>query len=78
MGIVINLFTQQALGKLLSTLSEKEPNIDEAIQCKRDIFAMNTKALDQVSMTGALHHMIRRKATMADCGLNETKHVSTH
>ena len=45
MGIIINLYTQQALGKLLKTLSEKDPNVDEAVQCTRDIFAISTKAL---------------------------------
>ena len=39
----------------------------------RDIFAMSTKSLDQVARTGAFHHLIRRKATVADTGLHEFK-----
>lgn len=73
MGIIINLYMQQALSKLLATLSEKDANIDSAIQCVRDIFAMNTKSLDQFGRTGAIHHLVRRKATMADTGLTDSK-----
>ncbi|KAL4237567.1 hypothetical protein ACF0H5_002281 [Mactra antiquata] len=78
MGIIINVYMQQALGKLLSTLSDKECKIDCAIQCVRDIFAMNAKSLDQAARSGALHHMIRRKAAMADTGLNESKDLRNH
>jgi len=75
MGIVINLYMQQALGNLLRVLSDKDANIDSAIQCVRDIFAMNTKSLDQLGRTGAIHHLVRRKAAMADCGLNDSREV---
>lgn len=78
MGIVINAYMQQALGKLLAMLNDKQPNIDHAIQCVRDIFAMNTKSLDQVARAGALHHMVRRKSAMADSGLNDSKELRSH
>lgn len=73
MGIVSLCYTQQALGLLLNNLSSKSPNLDEAVQNVRDIFAMSTKSLDQMSRTGAFHHLIRRKATIADSGLHEFK-----
>ena len=64
MEIVINVYMQQALGNLLSKLSEKQPNIDSAIQCVQDILEMNTKSLNQMARAGSLHHMVRRKAAM--------------
>lgn len=73
MGIISVCYTQQALGRLLNNLSGKSPNLDEAVQNVRDIFAMSTKSLDQMSRTGAFHHLIRRKATIADSGLHEFK-----
>ena len=66
-------YTEQALGLLLSNLKRESPNLDEAVQNVRDIFAMSTKSLDQMARTGAFHHLIRRKATMADTGLHEFK-----
>ncbi|KAH3849987.1 hypothetical protein DPMN_092392 [Dreissena polymorpha] len=75
MGIVNNVYMQQALGNLLNVLTDKDVKIDNAIQCVRDIFAMNTKSLDQLGRTGAIHHMVRRKAAMADCGLNDSREV---
>jgi len=75
MGIVIILYMQQALGNLLRVLSDKDANIDSAIQCVRDIFAMNTKSLDQLERTRAIHHLVRRKAAMADCDLNDSREV---
>lgn len=47
--------------------------MDEAVQNVRDIFAISTKALDQFGRTGAFHHLVRRKATIADTGLHEFK-----
>ncbi|CAC5396446.1 unnamed protein product [Mytilus coruscus] len=38
-----------ALGTLIETLSEKEVNMDRAVQQVRDIFAMSTKSVDQVA-----------------------------
>ena len=73
MGIISVCYTQQALGCLLNNLSGKSPNLDEAVQNVRDIFAMSTKSLDQMSRTGAFHYLIRRKATIADSGLHEFK-----
>lgn len=77
MGIVINLYMQQALSMLLHNLTQKSPNLDSAIQCVRDIFAMSTKSLDQVSRSGAFHHLIRRRTAMEDTGLHELKDIKT-
>ena len=71
MGIISICYTQQALGSLLNNLKSSSPNLDEAVQNVRDIFAMSTKSLDQMARTGAFHHLIRRKATIADTGLHE-------
>lgn len=73
LGIISLCYTQQALGLLLSNLKKDTPNLDEAVQNVRDIFAMSTKSLDQVARAGAFHHLIRRKATVADTGLHEYK-----
>lgn len=73
MGIISICYTQQALGNLLNNLKSSSPNLDEAVQNGRDIFAMSTKSLDQMSRTGAFHHLNRRKATIADTGLHEFK-----
>lgn len=56
-------------------MQSKDFNIDSGIQSVRDIFAMSTKALDQVSRSGAFHHIIRRKAAVSDSGLNNLKDV---
>ncbi|CAC5415910.1 unnamed protein product [Mytilus coruscus] len=56
-----------------NTVETDSPNLDSAIQNVRDIFALSTKSLDQTARTGALHHMIRRRATMYDTGLNELR-----
>lgn len=74
-GIISVAYMQQALGTLLNKLQSAESNIDSAIQSVRDIFAMSTKALDQVGRTGAFHHVIRRKAAASDTGLNNFKEV---
>jgi len=50
----------------MNTLKEEEPNIDRSIQTVRDLFEMSSKVLDQRGTTGAFHHMIRRKATIAE------------
>lgn len=73
MGIIINLYIQQALSSLLEKLTQKSPNLDAAIQCVRDIFAMSTKSLDQFSRTGAFHHLVRRRAALDDTGLHDLK-----
>lgn len=75
MGIVIDLYMQQALSMLLNYLTQKSPNLDSAIQCVRDIFAMSTKSLDQVARSGAFHHMIRRRTAMEDTSLHELKEI---
>ncbi|KAH3753733.1 hypothetical protein DPMN_188376 [Dreissena polymorpha] len=36
---------------------------------------MNTKSLGQLGRTGAIHHLVRRKAAIADCGLNDFREV---
>lgn len=61
------------MGNLLNNLKSSSPNLDEAVQNVRDIFAMSTKSLDQMSRTGAFLHLNRRKATIADTGLHEFK-----
>ena len=73
LGIVSVCYTQQALGLLLTNLQSKSPNLDEAVQNVRDIFAMTTKSLDQVARAGAFHHVIRRRATIEDTGLYQFK-----
>lgn len=73
MGMIMCCYTQQTLAGLLSLLQSNETNIDLAIQMVRDIFAISTKTLDQVSRVGAFNHMIRRKATLYDTGLAELK-----
>lgn len=73
MGIISMCYAQQALGSLLQNLKGSTPNIDEAVQNVRDIFAISTKALDQFCRTGAFHHLVRRKATVADTGMHEFK-----
>ena len=73
LGIVTLCYTQQALGLLISNLKRDSPNLDEAIQNFRDIFALSTKSLDQMARAGAFHHLIRRKAAVADTGLHEFK-----
>ncbi|MCG8076955.1 MAG: hypothetical protein JAY75_12015 [Candidatus Thiodiazotropha taylori] len=74
-GLISVSFIQQALGTLLNKLQSDNINIDSAIQSVRDIFAMATKALDQVGRSGAFHHIIRRKAAASDTGLNNLKDV---
>ncbi|KAH3840430.1 hypothetical protein DPMN_113879 [Dreissena polymorpha] len=56
MGIIVNVYIQHALGNLLTLLQDKSPNMDLAIQCDRDIFAMSNKSLDQTARCGSLHH----------------------
>ena len=68
LGIISTCYTQQVLGSLLNNLKSSSPNLDEAIQNVRDIFAMSTKSLDQMSRTGAFHHLSQRKVTIADTG----------
>ena len=56
MGIIVNVYIQHAVGNLLTLLQDKSPNMDLAIQCDRDIFAMSNKSLDQTARCGSLHH----------------------
>ena len=73
MGIISLCYAQQALGLLLTNLKKDSPNLDQAVQNVRDIFAISTKSLDQMCRSGAFHQLIRRKATVADTGLHEFK-----
>lgn len=75
MGIVTTAYTQQALATLLENLTQENVNLDKSIQLVRDIFAMSTKSLDQVARAGAFHHLVRRKLTMEDTGLNDIKEL---
>ena len=49
--------------------------MDLATQATRDIFAMNTKTLNQLGRTGAYDHFIRQKAAIIDMGLENIKDV---
>ena len=53
MGIISLCSSQQATGLLLKNLKRASPNLDEAIQNVRDLVAMSTKSLEQLSRTGA-------------------------
>ena len=76
MGLISTCCTQQALGSLLDTLQNEEPNVDRAIQMVLFIFAMTTKIFDQVARARAFHHLVRRNATLADTGLNDLQEYS--
>jgi hypothetical protein len=39
---------------------------------------MSTKSLDQMARTGAFHHLIRRKAAMADTSLQDVRNLKNH
>lgn len=69
MGIASLIYIQKALGTLVSSLSERSPNLDKAVKTVKDVFAMSQKSLDQAARAGAFHHLVRRKATIADTGL---------
>ncbi|XP_045185076.2 uncharacterized protein LOC123543076 isoform X1 [Mercenaria mercenaria] len=73
MALITTCYAQQALGSLLDTLSQKNPNVDSAVQNVRDLFAITSKTLDQIGRSGALHHLIRRKSALYDTGLSEYK-----
>ena len=73
LGILSVAYMQQALAKLLGELKDETVNIDRAIQSVRDIYDMSTKSLDQVGRAGAFHHIVRRKAAVADSGLSSVK-----
>ena len=73
MGIISLCYSLQAMALLLKNLKSESPNLDESVQNVRDLFAMSTKSLDQLSRTGAFFHLVRRKATVADTGLHEFK-----
>lgn len=75
-GISISVYMQQALRVLLQELKTGKPNLDLAVQTVRDVFAMSTKTLDQIGRSGAYHHIIRRKATIVDMGLENIKDVA--
>ena len=70
LSIISICYTHQTLCSLLNNLKSSSPNLDEAIQNVRDIFVTSTKSLDQMSRTGAFHHLSRRKVTIADTGLH--------
>lgn len=76
MGLIITAYMQQALGSLMEKLNESEPNVDLVIQMVKDIFAMSVKSMDQIGRTGAFHHLIRRKATVVDTGLDSVSELA--
>ena len=57
------------MGSLLNTLENDEYEKESTCQTIKDIFAMSTKTLDQAGRTGALFHLVRRKAAAQDSGL---------
>jgi hypothetical protein len=61
---------QQGLGKLLTSLMDKYPNIDAAIQSTKDTFAIASHSLDQTPHAEAFHHLVRRRAAIADSGID--------
>ena len=71
MSMMISMYVQQGLGTLLTMLQQKDLNLDLAIQSTKDIFAMASQNLDQAARAGAYHHLVRRKATVADTGLDK-------
>ncbi|CAC5382198.1 unnamed protein product [Mytilus coruscus] len=48
---------------LLDNLQSNTQNLDGAVQNVRDIFALSTKTFDQMSRTGAFHHMKKVTST---------------
>lgn len=68
-GIIINMYMQQSLCKLIELLTNDNDISDRAIQQVRDIFAMSTKCLDQLGRTGAFHHILCRQMCMTDTTL---------
>ena len=64
---------QQALATLLTELDIENTNLDKATQTVHDLFAMSTKVLDQFGRSEAYGHLICRKATMIDIGLDPAK-----
>ena len=75
-GISISVYMQQALRALSQELKTGKPNLDLAVQTVRDVFAMSIKTLDQIGRSGAYNHIIRRKATIVDMGLENVKDVT--
>ena len=73
MSIVITLYMQQALVTLLTELGIENTNLDKATQAVRDLFGVSTKVLDQFGRSEAYGHLICRKATMIDIGLDPAK-----
>ena len=49
LDVVSLCYTQQALRLLILNLKMESPNLDEAVQNVRDLFAMSTKSLDQMA-----------------------------
>ena len=76
MGLVITAYMQQALGTLMNKVREPEPNLDLLTQMVKDIFAMSVKAMDQTTHSGAFHHLIGRKATLVDTGLEDISELN--
>ena len=75
MALISVCYSQQALGLLLKNLKSESPNLDEAVQNVRDLFAISTKTLDQFARAGAFMHLVHRKATVADTGLHDFKEL---
>ena len=79
LGIVIQLYLQQSLGNLVEFINSSDFDKQKATQHIKDIFAMSTKGLDQISRSGAFHHIVRRTVAMTDtalCDLSDSKDYS--
>ncbi|CAC5426315.1 unnamed protein product [Mytilus coruscus] len=69
MGLITSCHLQQALGIFLDNLQSNTSNLDGAVHNVRDIFALSTETLDQMSKTGAFtiwvpgSLLIKRKVT---------------
>ncbi|XP_060604440.1 uncharacterized protein LOC132757243 [Ruditapes philippinarum] len=71
LGLIIQMYIQQSLGNFLQFLESDDFNKEKATQHVKDVFAMSTKALDQLGRSGAFHHVIRRSVAMTDTALFE-------
>ena len=60
LGIVMQLYIQQALGNLAEHFQSENFSRDEGLDQIRNIFSMTTKCLDEIGRAGAFHHIIRR------------------
>ena len=65
LGIVMQLYIQQALGNLAEYFQSENFNREEGLDQIRNIFSMTTTCLDQIGRAGAFRHIMRRTVTMS-------------